>query len=589
MRTFIQKPKASQRTSSAKSTVPKSGTSWTSREVNSILHLQRPIGNQAVLRMMQTDTQEPESALSGLASPRFGYDFSRIPIHPPAAGATQTKLAINKLGDSYEQEADRLAEQVMRTPESQLHRACPCGGGCPKCHSEQPDREPESLQTKHVQASDTGQTAAPPIVHEVLRSPGQPLDLATRAFMEPRFGYDFSRVRVHDDGAAAQSARDVSADAYTVGHDIVFGAGQFAPRMHRGKRLLAHELTHVTQQNGRRAGVQRTPADDKRERRNEATARQSGQAMAARIKKEGKLSEEARAQMARDLGFFEGPAWERYVRTVRPTLLSVIEIDMSEEGGALDEMRQLAPGWAELASEFSQTFLPVAQGGRELLTGGRIEEPEEPEVIKARKEFRAHHGGHGQQVLDNIDMSLKRVTSNNPTLLVVYYRYYAEHELTDSLPYNMPEEKYAGATAGGDTDINPQVLSYKSRFPTDSAISLLGGTLIHEFSHTPQDNPLNPLFEAKAYGIEWYFAERSGDQARVDFIERRHRKDSREIRKMLYFSYYTMGELYKTIDEGGPAAQEARDMSVEYISKNADNYRPKLKAIFLEVSQFYVP
>ena len=58
---------------------------------------------------------------------------------------------------------------------------------------------------------------------------------------------------------------------------------------------------------------------------------------------------------------------------------------------------------------------------------------------------------------------------------------------------------------------------------------------------------------------------------------------------MLYFSYYTMRELYKVIDEGGPAAEEARDMSVEYISKNASNYRPKLKAIFLDVSQFYVP
>ena len=91
---------------------------------------------------------------------------------------------------------------------------------------------------------------APPIVHDVLSSPGQPLDPATRSFMEPRFSHDFSGVRVHTDGRAAASAREVSANAYTVGPNIVFGAGQFAPGTHEGRRLIAHELTHVVQQIG---------------------------------------------------------------------------------------------------------------------------------------------------------------------------------------------------------------------------------------------------------------------------------------------------------------------------------------------------
>jgi hypothetical protein len=90
---------------------------------------------------------------------------------------------------------------------------------------------------------------APPIVHEVLNSPGQSLDAATRTFFESRFGHDFSQVRVHTDGRAEQSARDVHAHAYTVGRDIVFGAGKFSPATHEGRRLLAHELTHVVQQN----------------------------------------------------------------------------------------------------------------------------------------------------------------------------------------------------------------------------------------------------------------------------------------------------------------------------------------------------
>lgn len=89
---------------------------------------------------------------------------------------------------------------------------------------------------------------APPIVHEVLRSPGQPLNAETRASMEPRFGHDFSRVRVHTDAKAAESAQAVNALAYTVGHNIAFGTGRYDPGTGEGQRLLAHELTHVVQQ-----------------------------------------------------------------------------------------------------------------------------------------------------------------------------------------------------------------------------------------------------------------------------------------------------------------------------------------------------
>jgi len=88
-----------------------------------------------------------------------------------------------------------------------------------------------------------------------LRIGGQPLDRQTRGYMEPRFGYDFSRVRVHADGEAANVARSVNSRAFTVGRDMVFGAGQYAPRTSTGQRLLAHELTHVVQQGGRPAAL----------------------------------------------------------------------------------------------------------------------------------------------------------------------------------------------------------------------------------------------------------------------------------------------------------------------------------------------
>jgi len=128
-----------------------------------------------------------------------------------------------------------------------LQRQCACGqhttagGECAECRKKR-----LSLQRKAVNHAEP--TAVPPAVHEVPRSPGQRLDPATRAFMEPRFGHDFSNVRVHTDTRSAESARTVQAMAYTVGRDIVFGTGRYSPHTGQGQRLLAHELTHVVQQ-----------------------------------------------------------------------------------------------------------------------------------------------------------------------------------------------------------------------------------------------------------------------------------------------------------------------------------------------------
>jgi hypothetical protein len=116
------------------------------------------------------------------------------------------------------------------------------GGEHPKYHQKR-----QNLQ-RRANNHRIENSAVPPIVHDVLRSPGQPLNSTTRTFMESRFGHDFSRVRVHTDAKAAASARSVNALAYTVGRDIVFGAGQYAARTDAGKMVLAHELTHFIQQ-----------------------------------------------------------------------------------------------------------------------------------------------------------------------------------------------------------------------------------------------------------------------------------------------------------------------------------------------------
>lgn len=130
-----------------------------------------------------------------------------------------------------------------------LRRKCACGthanggGECEGCNNKRTLRRRAARATEHE--AEHGE--APRVVHEALRSPGHALDAGVRALMEPRFGHDFSRVRVHTDAKASESARAVNAAAYTVGRDIVFAGGLYAPHTSEGRGLLAHELTHVAQ------------------------------------------------------------------------------------------------------------------------------------------------------------------------------------------------------------------------------------------------------------------------------------------------------------------------------------------------------
>lgn len=161
----------------------------------------------------------------------------------------QPKLMVGAAGDAHEQEADRLSELAIGMSEPARSAPCGCNAGC----SCAPPKQAGSLFPR-VQARRVGLGAtsmeAPPLVHQVIASPGQPLDSESRSYFEPRFDHDFSKVRIHADAAAGVSASQIQANAYTVGNDIVFGAGRFAPHTLQGQRLLAHELTHVVQQSG---------------------------------------------------------------------------------------------------------------------------------------------------------------------------------------------------------------------------------------------------------------------------------------------------------------------------------------------------
>ncbi len=172
----------------------------------------------------------------------------------------QTKLAIGFRDDEFEREADRVAREVVGMPDLRSRPACPCGGRCPRCATERSGQSSGRFQARHAGDENPAHSEAPPIIDGVLNSPGQPLEPATRGSMEPRLGHDFGAVRVHADARASESAQAIHALAYTAGHHVVFGAGQYSPNSHEGRRLLAHELAHVVQQDGCRDRlVQRQP------------------------------------------------------------------------------------------------------------------------------------------------------------------------------------------------------------------------------------------------------------------------------------------------------------------------------------------
>jgi len=157
-----------------------------------------------------------------------------------------------------------------------LQRKCACGGTpCPTGECAECRRK--RLQRKEAGSFSTGPGLAPSIVHEVLSSPGRPLEPETRSFMEARLGHDFSRVRVHADPRAAESARAVGALAYTVGSHVAFGHRRYAPGSPAGRQLLAHELAHVVQQGARSSlpepgGLAVSPAHDPLESRADLAA-----------------------------------------------------------------------------------------------------------------------------------------------------------------------------------------------------------------------------------------------------------------------------------------------------------------------------
>ncbi len=263
MRAFMQKQSQPQQRATSNVTRSKTVVPATSHQAHQILHLQRTFGDQAVQWLPQADPDGLRTQSSNQETTPFDHGFSQIPVQPESPVSVQAKLTVSPPGDINEQEADRVAEQVMGMLDPQ--DVSPQDGDrkiqreCSACEKEDEEKHEKLERKKLSGASVPTPTAAPGIVHNVLNSPGQPLDAGIRAFFEPRFGHNFDHVRIHADGLAGESARALDAQAFTVKHHVVFGAGQYSPYTLPGWKLLAHELTHVVQQ--ATASNQRHPAD----------------------------------------------------------------------------------------------------------------------------------------------------------------------------------------------------------------------------------------------------------------------------------------------------------------------------------------
>jgi len=247
----------------------------------------------------RTFTPEPANEGRDVLNSQFGHNFGDVqvenpsfkdscplslssPSHCPFGGAChtcplriQTKLKIGQPNDKYEQEADRVAEQVMSLPKPKVQRqeclTCndideeeqmqtkPIAERITPLVQRQVEEEEEILQTKEAPGQTPGVTRDVQMNINNLSGTGKPLPESERFFFEQRFGYDFSKIRVHTDTKATDSARAMNAKAYTAGQHLVFQAREYVPETVSGKKLIAHELAHVIQQ---RCGVKRNGSVD---------------------------------------------------------------------------------------------------------------------------------------------------------------------------------------------------------------------------------------------------------------------------------------------------------------------------------------
>lgn len=277
MHTLQQGQKAIQQTTSPKVSIATRAHFGLSRSANSPPRPQQPAEGSAAQQLLEADAGDAKGDPATRERACSGHDFGRISLHSKKPLKIQAKLTVSTPGDPFEREADQVADSVMAGHSRPINRISQ--GVQPKIYRlvvrpedavdsmPAPETEPGSESpgagptTGEVQRSADGAAgAAPPHVEQSLqqsaRGGGEALPSATRSFMEGRFGWDFSSVRVHSNAEADALAHQLDARAFTVDSDIFFAKSQYRPDRPEGRHLLAHELTHVVQQSAGRVSRQ---------------------------------------------------------------------------------------------------------------------------------------------------------------------------------------------------------------------------------------------------------------------------------------------------------------------------------------------
>ena len=311
----------------------------------------------------RSKTETPESETD--SSPTW----QMLALRP---GGVQAKLTVSQPDDPFEQEADQVADRVMRK--------------CAGCEEEE-----QELQRKEQGAGSNAVETAPSMVHDTLSSSGAPLDSTTRTYMEQRFGHDFESVRVHTGGRADAAARNVNSLAFTLGNDVVFREGQYAPHSNEGRRLLAHELTHVVQQNAGSA----TPAIQRQE------AKPASAAAGVLRPDPSKLTLDTRTGVA--------AADPTFIFNTRGEIIAVVNqgIQLKVTGKPKDEDLQVIEKgefWTKPELGRPELFYEVEYFGR--MRGGAVDEPIKGYVLTNWLSFTLQPAGPSEAVKGNDWMTI---------------------------------------------------------------------------------------------------------------------------------------------------------------------------------------
>lgn len=653
MGTFIKKQKSKQQSKPAYTSNHQLPFSTQNPAVHSILQLQRTIGNQALLRMFKAEECTPDPLPCNASESSVEHDCSRIPINHQAGEKIQTNLMMSTPGDQYEEEADTVAEQVVQkatrnSMPSHIQKDCTACESDIAFQQQLLEEENKTIQrTSGTEGTEAcSATASVYTQIEQSRCGGQPMDPTTQEMMNDAFQADFSPVRIHTGQQSVKMNQQLNARAFTHRNHIYFNEQQYQPESTEGKRLLAHELTHVIQQRAVHSVLQRTG-----QARSQAeaiyTVEQTARllnlsfSMVPRALEDTEIPENQKQKIRILYGrlrrLYEqleqaGRSGGSAITPTFDTTPAANEINAGDANKSVTELYypfsvsaptpQQAPLELQAKFEHSRTShitqIPSGQAlvqrvacggicigiivlGGLLLSGCSRSSSGAmgaTRLRQAEQNFDRNNNQLNATELSKIHTALNSAVGNNTHLLVSFYDYYSNREIEKATGQQAQAWRSSGLYAQtdplGDTIVNPTILA--ASFPNNR----LGALLIHEYVHTKHhSNPMGfyDYEEGEAYGVEYYLAERNGDQPRTSAILGIMTNLSSiamtsvhgALRQRFCKSYGAMKGLYQVIDTGSSTfprspfstltRDEARALTAELISVPSADFSADLNNI----------